>query len=100
MSDAISSSPVLRQRLYAIGALGLIALCAIALQPPIAQDLAYHHFADTRTGLGTPNVWNVWSNLPFLIFGCMGLWRLRAPVLPGVLPPLRIPYHIFFIGSA
>lgn len=40
---------------------------------PIAQDSAYHHFADQRKIFGVSNFYNVITNLPFLIIGVMGL---------------------------
>lgn len=59
--------------------LGLMAasLAALPLLPPIPQDQSYHQFADTRTVLGIPNVWNVVSNLPFIAVGAVGLARCR-----------------------
>lgn len=51
-----------------------IALPAAALLvEPIAQDPAYHLFADRRTLLGMPHFWNVVSNLPFLLVGAAGI---------------------------
>lgn len=47
---------------------------------PIAQDQAYHRFADTRGWLGIANAGDTLSNLPFLLVGVMGLlflWRGR-----------------------
>jgi len=61
-----------------IAALGLVILGSIALvasRPPIAQDPAYHAFADQRSLIGIPNFWNVASNLPFLLVGALGLRR-------------------------
>lgn len=52
--------------------LGVIALFV----PPIAQPLAYHHFADQRGWLGIANFGDVVSNLPFAIFGLWGLYFL------------------------
>lgn len=43
------------------------------LAPPIAQNPAYHHFADRRRLLGIPNLLNVVSNLPFAAVGALGL---------------------------
>lgn len=43
--------------------------------PPVAQDPAYHDFADGRQILGLANFWNVTSNLPFLVLGVWGLVR-------------------------
>ncbi len=49
--------------------------CILAawLSPPVAQDPAYHDFADSRSLLGIANFWNVASNLPFLAAGVWGL---------------------------
>lgn len=54
--------------LFCIGSL-VIAL----VTSPIPQDLAYHAFSDTRTVLAVPNFFNVASNVPFLLIGCIGL---------------------------
>ena len=46
--------------------------------PPIAQDPAYHAFADRRRIWGMPNALNVLSNLPFTVVGALGVslvWR-------------------------
>ena len=43
---------------------------------PIPQPQAYHDFADQRSWLGLPNVWNVVSNIPFAIAGVWGLFLL------------------------
>lgn len=43
------------------------------LLPPIAQDPAYHDFADRRGLLGIPNFLNVATNLAFLAAGLMGI---------------------------
>ena len=45
---------------------------------PIAQDLAYHRFADTRAWWGLPNAADVLSNLFFVVVGVAGLvWLAR-----------------------
>jgi multisubunit Na+/H+ antiporter MnhG subunit len=56
-----------------------VAVCAAVLLyfEPIAQDQAYHAFADQRTIFGIPNFWNVISNLPFAFVGALGLARSR-----------------------
>jgi hypothetical protein len=51
----------------------LLGLIALIFTPPIAQDIEYHHFCDSRTILSIPNFYNVISNLPFLIFGVFGI---------------------------
>lgn len=64
-----------------------------ALFQPIRQDTSYHQFADTRTWLGTPNASDVWSNLPFVVVGVVGLmWLARRAV------PQRAMWITFFIG--
>ena len=47
----------------------LIALLA----DPVAQDPAYHDFADRRTLLTVPNFLDVFSNLAFVVVGIIGL---------------------------
>ena len=61
---------------------------------PIPQDPAYHEFADRRTMFGTPNFWNVYSNLPFVLVGAFGLSQLSGlqPSSP------RSAYVVFCIG--
>ncbi|MDJ0938530.1 MAG: hypothetical protein QNJ00_02070 [Woeseiaceae bacterium] len=62
------------RREVAIGAAALLVFVLLfALTERIPQDPAYHAFADTRTILSTPNFWNVFSNLPFLVVGLWGL---------------------------
>lgn len=63
---------------------------------PLAQDPAYHAFADGRTLLGVPNFWNVVSSLPFLIVGVWGLVFLAR--YPGTVTHLRGVWRVFFIG--
>jgi hypothetical protein len=66
-------------RRIAILIAGVIIPVIILFQiSPISQPLAYHNFADNKGFLGIPNFWNVVSNLPFLVFGLMGLGQLIA----------------------
>ena len=53
------------------------SLAGLLLLPVIPQDQNYHDFADQRTLFGTPNFWNVISNLPFIAFGAAGLRQFR-----------------------
>ncbi len=41
--------------------------------PPFGQNLEYHNFADRRAFFGIPNIFDVASNLAFLIVGIAGL---------------------------
>jgi hypothetical protein len=58
-----------------VGLAGVSTLIAFLL-PPIAQDPAYHGFADSRTLFGVPNFWNVVSNVPFLLAALWGFYTL------------------------
>jgi hypothetical protein len=74
--------PFYRSLLLVLVAIG--AAIGVFMLEPIAQDPAYHEFADTRGLAGVPNFWNVVSNLPFLAVGAAGLassGRLAGPEL-------------------
>ena len=73
LSGAIRSHPLMF--LFGLAAVSLLGLLFV---PPIPQPQDYHHFADGRTLLGIPNFWNVVSNLPFILVGAWGLWRVRG----------------------
>jgi len=66
-----------RWRLWVFLGAMAVSLAALPLLPPIPQDQDYHHFADERSLFGIPNVWNVVSNLPFILVGAIGLARCR-----------------------
>ena len=63
--------------LVALLSLMAASLAILPLLPPILQDQDYHQFADVRALLGIPNVWNVVSNLPFIVVGAAGLAQCR-----------------------
>lgn len=58
--------------------LAAVSLLGLFLLPPIPQPQSYHLFSDQRTLWGVPNFWNVVSNLPFILVGATGLWRVRG----------------------
>ena len=64
------------------------------ISSPLAQDPAYHVFADQRTLFGIPHFWNVVSNLAFLI---VGTWGLRI-VSRRADDPLYAAWLTVFIG--
>lgn len=82
----------------------LAAVAAIGVLPPIPQDPAYHRFADTRSLRGMANGWNVLSNLPILVVGLYGLYRVRraaiGPQTAFIDPRERWLYALFFAGVA
>lgn len=62
---------------------GYLAACALLflVSAPLAQDLRYHNFADSRTVFGLENFADVTSNLAILVGGVWGLyacWRAGA----------------------
>lgn len=78
----------------------ILLFSSLVFIPRIPLPLTYHNFADHRAWLGIPNFGNVISNLPFAVFGAMGL----AFLLRGSSTTLfgdsreRIPWSFFFLG--
>jgi nicotinamide riboside transporter PnuC len=78
------------------------------LLPRIPQPQSYHNFADQRSFMGIPNFGDVVSNVPFAIFGVMGLlfwWRLfrtrshaETDTKHFLDPRERWPYLVVFVG--
>ncbi len=97
MAQQPTLSP-LRERwphlLLAAVVLGSFAL-ALSL-PPIAQDPAYHDFADRRALFGVPNFFNVASNVFFLVVGIAGL----RFCLGADLGRARRAWIVLFVGVA
>lgn len=61
--------------------IAILPVMVLPVVPSYAQPLWYHAFADERSWLGIPRAGDVLSNLPFILIGCFGLWRVaRAPV--------------------
>jgi hypothetical protein len=89
-----------RVRLGLLAVLAGVPLLALWWMDPVAQDPAYHRFADTRTLWGVPNFWNVASNLPFLVFGLWGLARVAAGRLDPLARAQRPAWAVFFVGAA
>ena len=81
-------------REWLLGAVTMGGVAAAFWFPPLPQDPTYHEFADRRTVFGTPNFWNVFSNLSFVLVGAFGLSKLSR------LEPssLRSAYAVFCIG--
>jgi hypothetical protein len=46
------------------------------LGPSVAQPSHYHEFADQRSWGWLPHAMDVISNLPFALWGMVGLWAL------------------------
>jgi hypothetical protein len=70
--------------------------------PPIAQDPAYHNFADKRGLLGVPNFGDVMGNLLFIIFGFMGMrtvFKSRNDINIFTMKGEFILWEVFFVGT-
>ena len=74
----------------------VVSALAMMLVPPIAQSLAYHKFADSRTLWQIPNFLNVATNVPFLLVGIMGL----AYCLRHVQSRALWSWYVVFLGIA
>jgi hypothetical protein len=87
------------KRLKIMLAIIVIAIIGIFNIEPIAQDTAYHDFADQRHIAGIANFFNVLSNLPFAIIGIMGIRLVASHKATGGLVELQAMYLTFFIGT-
>jgi hypothetical protein len=89
-----------KARILLILGLFLVAVMVAFSFGPIAQDPAYHHFADQRTILGVPNFWNVASNLPFLAVGIWGYLAVERAGSKGAFPDTSeiLCWRAFFVG--
>jgi len=89
-----------RGRMIVLILIGVSAIVAMLFVDPIAQDPAYHNFADQRPIFGIANFADVISNAGFLFAGMIGL----IAVLKGRSGALfderadAIPYVVFFAG--
>ncbi len=94
-------SPVaVRRRLALLAAVAVIGavLFAILSGGPIRQDPKYHDFADRRTFLGVPHLFNVLSNAPFLLVGVLGIVRVVRRRDAFREPAEAYSYFVFFVG--
>lgn len=72
-----------KSEIYLLAA-ALALLLSAVLAPPLAQPALYHQFADTRTALAIPHALDVLSNVPFALWGLVGIvmiWRLPEGAL-------------------
>ena len=77
--------------------ISLFAPLAVLLAwPPIAQDLRYHTYADTRAFFGIPHAFNVASNVSFLVIGALGLLSRQQKQSYGA----AVSWSVFFAGIA
>jgi hypothetical protein len=94
---------VTRRKVWTLVVLTALLIGVATFVPPVAQDPAYHDFADQRPALGIPNFLNVVSNLPFLVVGAMGVFSLARDRRAGgrgsfATAAERRPYWVHFAG--
>lgn len=85
-------------RLKIMLAIIVVSVVAIFSIDPIAQEPAYHHFADQRRIINIANFFNVLSSLPFVIIGIMGMRLVALRQATGGLAELQSIYLTFFVG--
>ncbi len=77
----------------------LLVVFALITFNPISQDQNYHHFKDARTVLCIPNFWNVVSNIPFLIVGILGIYKLSYQTTLNINPEIKTAYALLFFAT-
>jgi hypothetical protein len=88
-------------RIAILCGLSVLAIIGALFIEPIAQDPAYHNFADQRALLGISNFGDVVSNAGFLMAGLIGLAVVAAGRQSRKLFERKfdvIPYVVFFTG--
>lgn len=95
-----------KTRVWIIIAIAMAGGASTLFISPIAQDSAYHLFADLRSCLGIPNFGNVASNVGFPVVGIVGLFVLygkgggrRRGALADTLPYAVFLTAIALIGA-
>jgi hypothetical protein len=101
----VSDTPPIRGfriRILLLIALGIGFAGWLYSHPALPQDLDYHDFADQRPLFGMPHGLNVFSNLPFLAIGVIGLGFLNSERgrAAFVEPDERRAYFLFSLGIA
>lgn len=82
-------------KILLLGLLTITGLVITFLFPPIPQPAIYHAFADHSPFLGIANFLNVFTNLPFIVVGILGLLILKRTA---VKRPIAIIYRVLFAG--
>jgi hypothetical protein len=81
-------------------AISLFVLIGILIQGPIAQDVNYHLFKDTRTIWNIPNFWNVVSNTPLLVIGILGVYKVTVAARLKIIDEIKIAYIFLFLSTS
>ena len=76
----------------------VITVLVVIIIPPVSQDPEYHNFEDQRSISGIAHFWNVVTNIPFILLGIIGFFKIYKQDLKGRLPHLFKAYLTFFMG--
>lgn len=81
-------------------AMFVVSVAGMMMVAPIAQDPAYHLFADSRPLFGIANFGDVMSNLGFAVVGVVGVWSTCGPRRHDLFDAAHHgwPYQTFFVG--
>jgi len=82
-------------KILLLGLLTITGLVITFLLAPVAQNTSYHAFADRTPFLGITNFLNVFTNLPFIVVGILGL---RLLYRTAVKRPIAVIYRVLFTG--
>ena len=89
---------VINPRILLLFLSSVIMALVFMFVPPVSQDPGYHNFADQRNISGIPHFWNVVTNIPFLVLGIIGFFKIQKQELTGILPDFFRAYLAFFMG--
>ena len=76
----------------------VLALTYILIRGPMAQNVNYHLFKDTRNIWFIPNFWNVVSNISLIMVGSLGLYKVSFTRKLIIIDEMKIAYSLFFMG--
>jgi len=72
--------------------LAIVGKVGIFILPPFEQKEEYHEFCDSHACYSIPNFWNVISNLPLLLVGIIGLYKVKK------MTGSKLQFFIFFLS--
>ena len=76
----------------------IIILSVLFFIEPIAQDLNYHNFADSRTIYSVSNFWNVVSNIPYFLVGLYAFYKMYWIKSLKIINEVKVTYFLLFLG--
>lgn len=87
------------RRECALAGVMLLMLAAAVLGPSVAQPSHYHAFADHRSWGLLPHAMDVLSNLPFMLWGAVGMWALARALHVRAIDSVEAGLGALFFGG-